>query len=223
MPALPPVAKTLRVSLKTTDGVALNERTRFYLAYTGPAPTVAQLNTFATAVSTEWATHMLALYNAAIHLVEVDVTDLDSVSGAVGSNTTVVAGTRAGTANPQALAALVNFHIARRYRGGKPRVYLAAGVAADQASTSQWTAAFQSALVTAWNQLIAACVAAPWASATITGQINVSYYAGFTVVTNPVTGRAKNVAKLRVTPVQDTVTAVTVNLVFASQRRRNRP
>jgi hypothetical protein len=51
--------------------------------------------------------------------------------------------------------------------------------------------------------------------------VNVSYYNGFTVVTNPTTGRARNVPTLRGTPVVDTVTGIVARVQVGSQRRRN--
>jgi hypothetical protein len=52
--------------------------------------------------------------------------------------------------------------------------------------------------------------------------VSVSYYEGFTSVTNPITGRTKDVSKLRTGgPVVDVVSAIIVANGPKSQRRRN--
>lgn len=53
-------------------------------------------------------------------------------------------------------------------------------------------------------------------------QVNVSYYEGFEVVTDPVTGRSRNVPQLRPGgPVVDKITGFSINPKLGSQRLRN--
>lgn len=210
--------------MRHTDGVANDVVYRINLAYTGTPPTATQLTTLAAVATTAWGANLKSTCSAAVTLTECDILDLNSLSGASGTSVVSIAGTRAGSGLPANCAALVNFHIARRYRGGKPRIYVPYGTINDTLNQQSWTGAFTAALLTGYNAWVAAIVAAPWAGGTLTNQVNVSYYQGFTVVTNPITGRAKNVAKLRVgVPVQDVVQSVSVNPTYASQRRRNRP
>ncbi|MGO9750265.1 MAG: hypothetical protein ACLP8S_05560 [Solirubrobacteraceae bacterium] len=54
------------------------------------------------------------------------------------------------------------------------------------------------------------------------GQVNVSYYEGFQVVTDPLTGRSRNVSQLRSEgPVVDRITGFSINPKLGSQRGRN--
>lgn len=222
MPPLPAVPGVLRVQFKHSSSLDLDVLNRVFMQYTGTWPTSANLSTMAATVFTAWGTDLKALAPNAVTLEEVVIQDLTSSSAGVGLHTGSTAGTRGTSLIPAASSALVNLSVARRYRGGKPRVYLPYGVSADLNGTQNWTTAFQGALLTGWNAWIAAIIAAAPGGTTITQQVNVSYYEGFTVVTNPVTGRARNVPTLRSSPVVDAVVASAVSLVIASQRRRNR-
>ncbi|MBA0087123.1 MAG: hypothetical protein HRJ53_19235 [Acidobacteria bacterium Pan2503] len=116
--------------------------------------------------------------------------------------------------------ALVNLHIARRYRGGKPRQYWPFGVITDLNNTKNWNTSFQTAVNNAMIALNSAAIAMAWTGGNIAAPVNVSYYHGFTVVTNPITGRARNVPKLKATPDVDTITGQSCNQRVATQRRR---
>jgi hypothetical protein len=223
MPALPVVPFVIRVTLKHTAGLDIDVVNRIYLQYTGTAPTNAMLNTFATSVSTQWNASLGGLANPVVKLTEVDVVDLSSATGAVGLDSTVHTGTRTGQINAGGVAALINFHIARRYRGGKPRIYTPYLNAADLTDEQDWNTTQAASLLTGWNAFVTALKALTWAGATITNQVNVSYYTGFASVQNPVTHRWKNISTPRVTPLIDVVVSSSVNPKPASQRRRNRP
>ncbi len=221
MPALPPVPATIRVDLHHKLANDMNVVTRMFFAYTGPAPTNAQMATLATAVRTAWAANVEAICGAQVNLHQVECIDLSSATGAIGNDVTVATGTRAGTTLAAGTAVLINYAIARRYRGGKPRSYVPYLMAADLTDAQDWTGAAVTAVNTQWGAFITAIKAAPWAGATITNQVNVSYYLGFASVQNPVTLRWKNLSKPRVAPVVDVITSFSTNPKPASQRRRN--
>jgi hypothetical protein len=223
MPALPPVPTTIRVTLKHTAGLDLDVVNRFYLQYTGTAPTNAMMNTFATSVSTAWAGNIESVCNPVVKLTEVDVVDLSSPTGAVGLDSSVKTGSRTGQINAGGVATLVNFHIARRYRGGKPRIYTPWLNASDLTDEQDWTGASLSSALTAWNAFMTAVKALTWTGATIANQVNVSYYTGFASVQNPVTLRWKNISTPRAAPLVDVIVSASINPKPASQRRRNRP
>lgn len=221
VPALPAVPGVLQLKLKhgnTTIGDILSTT---YWAYTGSAPSSTALNTMASSVESAWASHLAGLLNTAMNLLEVEITDLSSATGGRGIWTGTTAGTRSGSAIPAGVATLYSLAIARRYRGGKPRMYLPWGVQGDLDGSVAWQPSFTSAALSDWNSFASAVIAAAPSGTTITSQANVSYYKGFTVVTNPVTGRSRNVPTLRATPVVDAVLSVSVNTNYASQRRRN--
>jgi hypothetical protein len=209
------------VRFKLTQGEDMDVLSRLYFQYTGPAPTVAQCNALALVAWNEWSTVMYPYFTPDVSLVEVDVQDLASATGASGNHVATTAGTRSGTRNAAGVAVLLNYHIARRYRGGKPRVYLPALDATDLTDEQTWNPGQLANVVTEWNAVIAGIIAAPWSGATITGHVNVSYYSGFASVQNPVTHRWKNISTPRAVPLIDAVTAVTGNPRPGSQRRRN--
>ena len=221
MPPLPAAAQTVKVTVNFQYGNDTSCLCRFYIHYTGTAPTGAQLNTFAGAIVTAWNTNILPLSNANFIGQSVACVDLNNNLGAVGGAVGPGTGTRAGVSIPGGAAFMIQFLILRRYRGGKPKIFLPVGVGGDLATGLAWTQAFQTSVTNGWLAFIAAVVAAPWTGGGTLSHINLSYYSGFTVVTNPRTGRARNVPTLRGTPVQDSVVAYGIEAGVASQRRRN--
>lgn len=197
-----------------------NVISRFFLRYGGSAPTSAQLATFASTLNTAWSTNLKPLCQAQAALRRHDIEDLSSSTAAIGSAASLQGGTRTGTQLPGSTALVAAYQIARRYRGGHPRGYWPFGAEADLNSPQDWTAAFLTACTTGLNAYFAAAIAGGWTGAGTIDHVNVSYYNGFTVVTNPITGRARNVPKLRTTPVVDTVTNVVARNILGTQRRR---
>lgn len=220
MPALPLVPGVLRLQLKHTLGSDVDVLDRIYLQYTGTAPTSSGLNTMASSVETAWASDLKSYFTTNGSLTEVVIEDLSSASGGVGTWSGSTAGTRTGGVLAAGSAVLLNFSIARRYRGGKPRIYLPYLVSADTASPQTWNGTTLAALLTAWNTFVTAVIAAAPSGTTITNQANVSYYSGFTNFTGP-TGRMRARSTVRATALIDAVTATSTNAKVASQRRRN--
>lgn len=224
MPALPVVANTLRLQLKHTMGSDVDVLNRIFLAYTGTAPTSTGLNSMASACETAWVADLKPLCFNDVTLTEIIIEDLTSSSGGLGTWSGSSAGSRSGTELSAGTATLVNFSIARRYRGGKPRCYFPFGVSGDLNGPNAWQSSFLTAVLSGYNSFVTGVIAAAPSGTTITGQVNVSYYEGFTNFTGP-TGRirarstVKSGAELPIVP--DPVTAVTVNGKPASQRRRN--
>ena len=194
--------------------------TRFFIHYTGTAPTNADLTTFAGSIRAAWNTNLKALVSSTEELLEVDCQDLSSSTGAQGIDTTAVTGTRAGGILPGSTAVVISYNIARRYRGGHPRGYWRMGVAPDLLYPSEISAALVAAAQTGIDAFFTAVLAAGWTGAGTLTHCNVSYFQGFTVHTNPTTGRATNVPSPRGTPVVDTVTSRKVKQILGHQRRR---
>jgi hypothetical protein len=221
MPALPAAPGVLKITVPMTlegDPFALN---RFFFHYDGTAPTPTQLATFADVVSTAWGARLATLANANVTQQTVNVEDLSSSTGAVANGSTTHVGTRTGAPIAAGSCVMIQFLIARRYRGGKPKIFLPFGVAADLTGSSTWGATFLGNVATGWGQFIADISAAMWTGSLTIKHVNVSYYEGFTVVTNPITHRARNVPTLRGAPVVDTVVGYGTENSVASQRRRN--
>lgn len=221
MTALPDVAGVVRCGLNMATGIGSPEFTRFYIKYSGTAPAVTDLNTFAASISAAWGTDLASLKSTEGGLLSVVCEDLTSPTAAVGEHVGTVSGTRAG-ADPQAGQCMVtSYEIARRYRGGHPRGYWPFGVAGDVATAQVWSSAFVTATNTGMAAFFAAILAAGWAAAGTLTHVNVSYYYKFLVVISPTTGRARNVPSLRVGgPITDTVTSIIARSSIGTQRRR---
>lgn len=220
MPALPVVPKVLRVALSGTRSVPSVWLTRFFIQYTGTAPTNADLAAFDTAIDTSFNTNVKPLMDADTALSQIESVDLSSSSGAVDIKTVNRVGTRAGTAMPAQICAVQSYGIGRRYRGGHPRGYWPLGTITDISLDTIWGATAVTAFDNGLDALFTSIFAAGWTGAGTLTHVNVSYYSGFTVVTNPITGRARNVPTLRVAPVVDAVVSTTIRSSFGTQRRR---
>lgn len=218
MPALPTVPNVLRADLHWSISSDVNARTSLFFAYSGTAPNGTDCESLANTIVTamgSWGEY----WDVDTTLLGCTVTDLSSSSGGVGAHNVSIAGTRP---NPMsgATSVLVNYQISRRYRGGKPRSYLPWGDAGDIGNRQTWNATRVGLWGTALAEFFAACIGATAGGTTISQHVNVSYYSGFTVITSPTTGRARNVPTLRGTPVVSTISSFTVSTKIANQRRR---
>jgi len=221
VPALPPAPGIVKVTIPYTLLSSSSALNRFYIHYTGTPPTSGNLATFCDAVSAAWNTDLAPLCYSLITQQVVAAEDLSTATGAVAVGTTTHTGTRSGHPFASGTATIVEFKIARRYRGGKPKIFLPAGVSEDMVASGVWGGTYVSSVATDWAAFIAAVIGAGWAGAGTVTHANVSYYNGFTSVQNPITHRWKNVPTLRGTPLVDTVTSYGVEAGMGSQRRRN--
>ena len=192
---------------------------RFYISYTSTgAPVLADLNTFAARARSAWSSDFAAYTEAA--LVKVETRDLGSSTGATGTDNTTVSGTLAGAALAVSNCTVTKFVIPRHYRGGKPKIYLPLGNNTNVFDVGKWSTAFVSTVDTQWGTFIANLLAASYTSFSADQHVNVGYYGGFTAVTNPVTGRTRDVPKVLTTPNVDDVTTHATDQRIGSQRRR---
>jgi hypothetical protein len=116
---------------------------------------------------------------------------------------------------------LVNYVIGRRYRGGKPRSYFPWGSSQEIFTRQSWNPTFVTNVDSGLAAYFSAVIGTTVGGTTLTEHVNVSYYSGFTVVTNPVTHRARNVPTVRAVPVVDNILSFAASSRPASQRRRN--
>lgn len=221
MPPLPSIANTIRVKYEWDVGSDLSAVTILHFRYTGGPPVAADALALATDLHGAAVTHLIPLLGTNSSLLACEVTDLSGPSAAQATFASTVTGTRSGTTQGAAVAALTSWGILRRYRGGKPRSYWPFGTGSDLATLQTWNSTFLTAIqggVQLWlNEALT------FASGTVTlaALVSISYYNGFTVVTNPITGRARNVPKLRVAPVSDDIVTFSHGPKLATQRRRN--
>lgn len=179
------------------------------------------MTAMASAINGFWLAGMVSYAHTDVILTEVVCTDLSSSSGFQGVNTTPQTGTRGGVLLPGGTCVLINYHMTRRYRGGKPRNYLPYLDASDLNGAQVWNSTPLGLLLAAWVAFIGDVEGTTYSTATIGGQCNVSYYAGFTNVPYGSPTKYRRTPTVRVTPVVDAVVATSANPAPASQRRRN--
>jgi hypothetical protein len=192
---------------------------RFYLSYAGSAPTGANCATIASDIAAAWGSDFNALTPDDITLNEVDVLDIATDSGLSGQWNGTQQGTRGATGLPYQVAMNVEYNIARRYRGGKPRSYFPFGVIGDLATDASWAGSF----VTSVNSGVAAFFTAVQAISVgavgALAHVNLSYYKGFTNVANS-SGRERAVPTYRTTALLDSISGYSAKTVLGSQKRR---
>lgn len=194
--------------------------TRYFVAYTGTAPAVADLTTFNNNISTAFSTDLASLFSDNGATLSTTTTDLSSSTSAEVTTSTVVSGTRVGVDTGAASCVVDSYTIARRYRGGHPRGYWPFGMIADRVNERTWVSTFVTACNTGFNAYFAAVLAGGWTGAGTLTHVNVSYYNGFLPVQNPITKRYRNVPTVRAVPVVDLVTGTRAQASIGTQRRR---
>ncbi|SRR6266446_3166374 len=219
MPALPPVARVVRLDFHQLDFNNANIQTRMFIQYTG-ALSQSDAQTWVNTINTAFVTRMLPQLTNDLTLVNTVLTDLSSNTAAQAVSTTAGGVGSGGTNSPPDICFIVKLKIGRRYRGGHPRHYFAQPIFANFTTVFQWTAAYQTAFITAFNNLVSDILTAVPAAAAPATEVNVSYFSGFHNVTFP-SGRIRPVPTVRVTPVVDTILSHSANPKPGSQRRRN--
>lgn len=223
VPALPDAPNVIRIRFEYTTEADLKAGNRIFYLYSGGPPSVAQLNTLATDVSTGFGTDLAPEMSQNYALTGVECTDLTSPTSAQGTWTGSVPGTRSSASVDNTLndAVIHNFVIARRYRGGKPKTFWPFGVSGDRQDDAHWHSSFATEVENAWASFKTYLQALTGIGCTLTDHVNVSYYSGFASVQNPVTKRWENIPTPRTgTAVIDGITGNSVNLMIGSQRRR---
>lgn len=214
-----PESPVVRVRLDFEDLTTNESGCRFYIGYSGSAPSGANCTTLAGDVSSAWSTYLAPHMSNEFALREVDVLDITTNSGLSGQWTGNIAGGLTGTGLPLQVAVNIEFGIARRYRGGKPRIYLPPSDNTNQLDAAHWSAAYVSAMNTAiadfFSQIEGLSIGA---MGTLTHS-NVSYYEGFTNHQNT-SGRERAVPTYRSSALVEPITGYFCKGLFGSQRRR---
>jgi hypothetical protein len=194
-------------------------RSSWYLSYSGSAPTSTNLNSLATALAAQWITDLKGNMVSDLALTEIFITDLSSLSGATGQ----WLGAETGSLGSFPLAqgpVHVQWKLSRRYRGGKPGWYLPALSTTDTTNGFTWNTTDAGNVASASGLYVNSQNGVAYGAMTIGQHVSVSYYEGFTVVTNPTTGRARNKPTPRSAPLVDIVQAYAADSRISSQRRR---
>lgn len=227
VPALPPVPDVIRTRLLVSDAHDNEVGTSFFMSYSGTAPTITLLNTFATAVATAWNTDIAPLTGTADTLTTVDVADLTSSSSAVGSATVSHAGTRAGGDLPLSAAFSIQYHTLLRRRGGRWHGQQRWGTLSDLNDAQTWQTTFVSAALAGWTSFISAVAADVWSGGGTLAHVGVQYYGPPNKTHTSGSGRVSTVSSLAGTPGADLTAPVVWPVVgygaftrLGSQRKR---
>lgn len=207
----------VRLDYKQTDGFYAGSR--FFLSYAGASPTPGNCTTLAGDVEAAWVTNLASVVDQYFALTEVDVLDIASNAGASGQWAGNEPGTRDGTSLPSQVAMNVEYNIARRYRGGKPRMFLPPGIITDTLDGGHWSTAYVDAVNTAVAAFFTEIEALSIGAVGALAHVNLSYYAGFTNVTNS-SGRTRAAPKYRAAALVDSVNGYSAKALIGSQKRR---
>ncbi len=222
MTVLPAVPEAVRVSILWGSGSDVDILTKLHFAYTGTPPNPAAAAALAADIDDAVATYFPALLNTDSVIRGVEIQDLSVFEGgAAGAHLVTTAGTREGGLLPAGVAAMVNYGIARKYRGGKPRSYLPLLVASDLDSTSAWSAAAATAVNAAVTSLFTDVAEMVEGGCELGGPIQVSYFHGYDTPRPRSNGHLYYPPLPRDTPIVDPLTSWGLNLKPGSQRRRN--
>lgn len=209
----------MRVRLDYTNTDTFLAGNRFYLSYGGSPPTAANCNALASDIASAWAANLAPLIHADWSLTEVDVLDIATNMGNFGTWTGTDAGTNSGSQLSANAASNIEFNLQRRYRGGKPRIYLPPPAETEAVNAGKWSDAFVTDLNTGITAFFAAIAALSVGAIGTLAHVNLSYYDGFTNVTNS-SGRTRAAPKYRTTALVDSISGYSAKAVIGSQRRR---
>jgi hypothetical protein len=154
------------------------------------------------------APHFSAYLHAGHSLIGCRVTDLSSPDAGDATYEHTTAGTLTGDVVPANCNVMIVHHVARRYRGGKPRNYLPLGGADQLVNPNTWQDALVGDVLAAWIAFEAGAETITFGGIDVLDFSNVSY----------------TLDKLpRPTPLVEPIVSSTVSSIPGSQRRRLRP
>jgi hypothetical protein len=219
MPALPDAPAVIRIDHHFKIGEDSQAKCRLFYKYGGTAPSNADLAAFSANVHAQFGLHLAGEMTSDRNLEILSVTDLTSPTSAFGQDSLAVPGTNGGGSLPADVCVLEKFTLARRYRGGHPRVYWPFFSEAELNDAQTWKSTPLGTLETNMANYEVGIQASVWAGGGTLQAVSVSYYAGFTTHTGT-TGRVKNVSTVRPVTVIDPLTSFSFATGIASQRKR---
>lgn len=214
-----PASPALRVRLICNQGSVGLQGSRFFVTYAGGPPSGDNCNTLASGIAAAWASELSPVISSDFALTEVDVLDIATDSGYSGQWSGLNTGGDGAPSLPIVASVNIEYGIARRYRGGKPRMFLPAPAASRMDGFVNLTTAYVddvNAQVAAFFASVATLSAG--STSTLT-HVNLSYYKGFTNIENS-SGRERAVPTYRDTALVDVVTGYFCKAELSTQRRR---
>lgn len=226
MPALPSVPGAAKVAVTFIDNQTLHKpMVRFHYHWTSGTPDSSDMLALATNVYNVWAVEFATNdFTANGTMLKAVAEDLSSATGPIGEYDHVTNATGPSGTGGQ-VCGLVNWKIARRYRGGKPKTFVPLVSTFAMSDEAHITTGFQGRIQRIANNLAGGSgtvLAATYPNISGLHMVNVSYFEGFTNYTKP-SGRESSRPTVRSSPLLDTITGWAVPLLPATQRRRLQP
>lgn len=217
-----PESPCLRTALDYTDADGNKSGSRFFLGYAGAGPpTGADCTTLAGDVAAAWATHIAPQIGPGIRLTEVDVLDIATDVGLSGQWHGDNAGTLGGAvAVPIQIAVNVEFGLARRYRGGKPRMYFPPPTTDAFAALNRWKDTYVTAMNAAVLAFFGQVTAVALGSIGALNHVSISYHHGETLPATVAGERQAAHETLRAAGKVDQITGYFTKSGMSSQKRR---
>jgi hypothetical protein len=217
-PPLPEVP-CVRINIDYVDTDGYLAGSRFFMSYTGTSPSPGDCQSLAANVATAWGDHLAPGISSSWSIAEVDVLDIASYSGSSGQSTQTETGQISGTPIPAQSCVNIEFGIARRYRGGKPRMFMPGPTDAYLANSSTFTTAYIDSINTGMSDFMSLIASVPVGNMGSLQHVNISFYQGFKNVTNT-SGRTRAAPTYRTVALVDPVESYITKQVLGSQRRR---
>jgi hypothetical protein len=222
-PLLPTPSGVLRIRYVFNEGAHTAFGSKHDQAYTGTAPTTSDMAELIPLLAGFYETHLVGLQSSDVGLNTIEIRDQANPSTVPATEAVTVDGTRAPGQDDVGRAACLIYRPDRSYRGSRPKSFWPWGIQADTTGSSQWASAFQSEVNTAWAAYQSAIAGTPFGGSTLRQQVGISYFERpYTPVTNPTTGRVRNVPTTRTPPLVTNILTAELTPVFGSQRRRLR-
>jgi hypothetical protein len=211
---LPPVAHVCKIRVRHQVGINAHVENVLHFDYdpTKAPLSLADAQTIANTFNGSWQARILPGLSVATTMIDVQATDLDTLTGVQATSAAGVAGGVAGTSVPAGTAMVVTLKTGLRGKSFRGRVYLAGLPQSDMVDASTWSDAQVDNFEVGFAQLTADMLAAAVSSR----QCVVSYFSGSTLVPGepPIPTR-------RPVPIATDVSTWIANDKPASQRRRN--
>lgn len=217
MPPMPPVPGVVKVLFGgfVDNTQVQNWANVLHFAWTGAAPTVANLTAFADQVVSAWVVNMAPECPAPTTLQTCQVTDLSSASSAQVRVDAAHTGTRGDDSGPANAAVLISYPVSLRWKGGHPRSYLYVGGVDDYQGAAEWSNLFQAEVLAHWKLFVQSLINYNLGATTITNLVCVKTHGKFA----PNQGPPAYVLDTPVVVPLD-ITTSRASLEIASQRAR---
>lgn len=211
----------LKISFQFQYGLDTTCFSHMTFKYSSGPPTPTQIQQVADSAHAGWVTNVKPVHHSSVALTNIVATDLSDPSTPQGLWAGSEVGTATGGVLPASTCVLINMKLARRYRGGHPRMYWPWGTDADLQGPQTWLPASITKFQTAFSGLSNKIASDSTWSSPLLANASISYYHQSTWHGDDQTGHYQ-VPTPRVPPLLEVATGFSYPVTLGSQRRRIR-